>query len=188
MMRHSMATHTPTRIGVHRRGQRGKARRRWPPLLLALLLPLAALGGSQQSLPAALRAVHDEMVSPVATVAQLERALVHDPAGWGGRIVLVRAIAARDVTWQAPDSLVQQLALIDSASTLGTLPLAVTWGQPDALLATLRRFPLLGSLMPTAQRLQFGTMAVYRVQLRAPVNGRVGQASAVLLDADPGGS
>jgi hypothetical protein len=157
-------------------------------LLLALLLPLAALVGSQQYLPAALRAVHDEMVGPVATVAQVERALVHDPAGWSGRVVRVRAIAARYVAWQAPDSVVPQLALIDPASTLGTLPLAVSWGQPDALLATLRRLPLLGSLVPPAQRLRIGTMAVYRVQLRIPVDGRVGQASAVLLDADPGGS
>lgn len=183
-MRHSMTVNTMGRHG------RGLAVGHQRPLIVALLLALTALGWAvgrpTLRLPAALGATRDALLTPVVTVAQVERALAQDPAGWGGRIVLVRGRAMHDFTWQAPDSLAAQLALVDVGGAPGTPPLALAWGPPDPLLAALRRLPLVGNLAPRAQWPRWGAIGLYRIQLRRrPV--WPGRADAVLLDADPEG-
>jgi hypothetical protein len=158
-------------------------------MILALVLPLTILQWAvvwpTLHLSTALTAMSDGMLSSAATVSEVERGLAQDPADWSGRIVLVRGRAARYVAWQAPDSLVTQVALVDPERVQSTLPLSLTWGRPDPLLAALRRLPLLGPMVQPMQRLHAGTTAVYRVQLCAPAGRAHGCAGAVLLDADP---
>lgn len=180
--------HRMTVNAIGRQGQEpavGRPR----PLIVALLLALMALGWSVARptlrLPAAL-STHDSLLGPVVTVAQVERALIREPNGWGGRILLVRGRATHDVTWQAPDSLAAQLALVDVGGAPGTPPLALAWGQPDPLLTALRRLPLVGSLAPRPQWPHWGAVGLYRIQLRRRP-GRPDSADAVLLDADPEG-
>jgi hypothetical protein len=156
---------------------------------VALLLPLVAVAGlvvwPALLLPATRAAVGTCPLGPLATVAQVDRALTQDPAGCRGRSVVVRGRAVRSLTWQAPDSLVLQSALVDGAHPEGLLSLSVSWGRPDPLLAALRRVPLLGRWVPPPQRLHLGMPAFYRVQLCAPAGAAPGCAGAVLLDADP---
>jgi hypothetical protein len=169
---------------------RGWANSRRRPLLLTVLLPLTALGWAlaQPSLryPSTLSATGYWTLGPVATVAEVEHGLAEDPAGWSGRIVRVRGRVVRDVIWQAPDSLVPQLALVDPGRTQGTQALPLTWGGPDPVLAGLRGLPLLGRLVPPAQRLREGTTALYRVRVQLYAPASRAPAGAALLDADPG--
>jgi hypothetical protein len=157
--------------------------------MLAVLLPLIALGWAivwpQLRLPAALSAAQAKMLGPVVTVTEVEHALARDPAGWSGRIVRVRGRAARYVSWQAPDSLVTHLVLVDPAPAPSTQPLAIVWGRPDPVLAALRQVPLVGAVVPPPQHLQPGSTAVYRVQVLAPTGRASAGGSVVLLDAEP---
>ena len=85
-MRHDMTGNT--RVCWGRRLAVGRLR----PTLLALLLPLTALGWATVRptlrLPTALSVTSDGTWGPVATVAEVEHGLVQDPADWSGRIVL----------------------------------------------------------------------------------------------------
>lgn len=186
-MRHTRHRITVDTIGCHERGLSPGHRR---PRIIVLLLSLTALGWAvvwpTPRLPATLNTAVGALPGPVMTVTQVERALALDPVGWDGRIVLVRGRAVRDMTWQAPDSLVAQLALVDAGRVSGTAPLVLGWGRPDPLLAALRRLPLAGSLMPRSQQPRWGATDIYRIQLhRLP--GHPGTAGAVLLDAAPDG-
>ena len=139
----------------------------------ALLLALAALGWAVArpavQAPRALSTMRVWALGPVYTVTDVERHMAH--GDWVGRTVLVQGRAALDRTWSPPDSI---------------LPLFLQWGSPDPLLASWRRLPLVGRLVPPPQRPQWGTLAVYRIQLQGRPSGFPGGDDAVLLDAAPG--
>lgn len=123
---------------------------------------------------------------PVYTVAQLQRAVARHPDGWDGRQVLVQGSAALYRTWSPPDSIITQIALVDPGRADSSVPLSLQWGSPDPLLTSWRRLPVVGRLVPPPQRPQWGTLAVYRIQLQGRPGGVPGGADAVLLDAAPG--
>jgi hypothetical protein len=123
-------------------------------------------------------------LGPVYTVAAVERQLAQ--GAWGGRTVLVQGRAALYRTWSPPDSIVTRLALVDPGRSDSSVPLSLQWGSPDPLLASWRRLPLVGRLVPPRQRPQWGTLAIYRIQLPSRPSGLPEGADAVLLDAAPG--
>jgi hypothetical protein len=63
------------------------------------------------------------------------------------------------------------------------------WESGGTLLASLRRIPLLGRVVPPAQAVRWGVQATYRIQLRrATADSCPSQlcVQAILLDATPG--
>jgi hypothetical protein len=107
------------------------------------------------------------------------------PAAWRySPLVLVQGRAARYRTWSAPDSIVTRLALVEPGRADSTMSLSLQWGSPDPLLASWRRLPVVGRLVPPPQRPQWGTLAVYRIQLQGRPSGVPGGADAVLLDKE----
>jgi hypothetical protein len=123
-------------------------------------------------------------LGPVSTVADVERHMAQ--GDWLGRTVLVQGRAALYRTWSPPDSIVTRLALVGPGRSDSTVPLSVQWGSPDPLLASWRRLPLMGRLVPSPQRPHWGTLAIYRIQLPSRPSGLPEGADAVLLDAAPG--
>jgi hypothetical protein len=123
-------------------------------------------------------------LGPVYTVPDVERHMAH--GDWLGRTVLVQGQAALYRTWSPPDSIVTRLALVDPRRSDSSVPLSLQWGSPDPLLASWRRLPVVGRLVPPLQRPQWGTLAVYRIQLHGQPGGFPGGDDAVLLDAAPG--
>lgn len=122
---------------------------------------------------------------PVYTVAEAERRLTLDPAAWNGRTVLIRARAVIYLTWRTPDGIVTRTDFIDGAWSRGAKTLAVVRGNPDSLLVSLRRLPLIGVLAPRPQRLHWRASAVYRVQILCAPGCAPRSDDAVLLDAAP---
>jgi hypothetical protein len=108
------------------------------------------------------------------------------PSRWLGRTVLVQGRVAFDRTWSPPDSIVTRLALVDPGRSDSTMSLSLRWGSPDPLLASLRRLPFAGRLVPAPQRPRWGTLAVYRIQLDGLSGRSPDRMEVVLLDADPG--
>jgi hypothetical protein len=157
---------------------------------VSILLVLAVLGGAGSPawgrVPRVLGTFSAALLGPVYTVAQLQRAVARDPDGWDGRQVLVQGRAALYRTWSPPDSIVTRLALVEPGRSDSSVPLSLQWGSPDPLLASWRRMPLVGRLAPRPQRPQWGTLAVYRIQLHGQPGGFPGGDDAVLLDAAPG--
>lgn len=159
-------------------------------VIVALLLPVVAVGWivARPAVPT-LRALGTLRVGgwgPVYTVAAVEQHLARNPMGWAGRTVLVRARAILVRDWVPPDSLVARIDLGDPAPATSTVSLSLQWGRPDPLLATLRRLPLMGRLVPPPQRPHWDGLAVYRLQMCAPAGCDPSGANAILLDADPG--
>jgi hypothetical protein len=132
---------------------------------------------------------------PVYSVAEVRAQLVRDPRRWTGRTILIRGeivpclavpsvgeqpcAALAPSSWQ-PESPTPLRAAIDL--------LPVVHASLDPFLARLRRLPLLGHLLPAPQALQWGTVATYRVRLRASANSICGTGTcyeAVLLTAAP---
>jgi hypothetical protein len=128
---------------------------------------------------------------PVYTVGQLRALLTQDPGVWADATVRVRGIAEPCLTSGSPARLFycrqrQQDVLYPAPGDASDgLPLA--WGTRPAWFAFLRRVPVLGALLPTAQALRWGTDATYRVQLRTPADAgscdSLPCVEAVLLDA-----
>jgi hypothetical protein len=157
---------------------------------MTILLVLAVLGWAGSPawgrVPRVLGTLSAALLGPVYTVAQLQRAVARDPDGWDGRQVLVQGRAALYRTWSPPDSIVTRLALVDPGRSDSTVPLSLQWGSLDPLLASWRRLPVVGRLVSSPQRPQWGTLAVYRIQLQGRPSGAAGGADAVLLDPAPG--
>ena len=83
-------------------------------------------------------------------------------------------------------ALVTRLALVDPGRSDSSVPLSLQWGSPDPLLASWRRLPVVGRLVPPPQRPHWGTLAVYRIRLHGQPGGFPGGDDAVFLDAAPG--
>ena len=173
-----------------------RAVRRGRPLVVArqcglsgaLLLSVAVLGWAVArpalQVPRALSAMRVWALGPVYTVADVERQMAH--GDWVGRTVLVQGRAALYRTWSPPDSIVTRLALVEPGRSDSTMPLSLQWGSPDPLLASWRRLPVVGRLVPPPQRPHWGTLAVYRIHLDGLSGRSPASMEVVLLDADPG--
>jgi hypothetical protein len=128
----------------------------------------------------------------VYSVADVRSHLAEDPRRWLGRTLLVRgeAIAAACVESAATAILCAppRVFLTDPGPSLAVRPLLpLVSASPDPWLTSVRRLPLLGSVLPPSQVVHWGQVAVYRVQVRSRADTSSGPASyeAVLLDAAP---
>lgn len=153
-----------------------------PTVLAAVLL----LGALQHGVPGVFRGVRSPAgCGPVYTVAVLRAHLAHDPHGWVGRPLWVQGLAVRSVRLHTPDSgsvVLAQPYLLDPVTLAVTLPLVRA--SAALLWARLRQLPLLGGLLPPPQRVQWGTLACYRIVVRAAGSPETpGGYAAVLLDA-----
>ena len=173
-----------------RRGRPMAVARQRSVTVVLLLAVVAALGWavarSDVPMHRALSAPRLWAVGPVYTVAEVERRMALAPSRWLGRTVLVQGRVAFDRTWSPPDSIVTRLALVDPGRSDSTMSLSLRWGSPDPLLASLRRLPFAGRLVPAPQRPRWGTLAVYRIQLDGLSGRSPDRMEVVLLDADPG--
>lgn len=128
--------------------------------------------------------------TPAYTLSNLLVTLQRDPNDWLGRVVRVRAIAAGTPRWlPAAGSLtriadMRQPRLVDAGAG-ASVPLL--FSPSDRLLAALRRLPLIGPAVPSAQQPRWGEPAVYRIQIQRRINPACSSCyEAVLLDAAPG--
>lgn len=121
----------------------------------------------------------------VYSLAGLESHLAHEPAAWLQRSVRTRALLGGQCTeivdlaaacGASRMALIDPHARADSGSGSIAQPLPLAWGKPPALLAFLRRVPLVGQLLPRPQIVHLGVPAVYRIQVRP---------TACVLSADP---
>ncbi len=103
----------------------------------------------------------------VYTVAAVRNGVASAPARWSGRTLLVRGIAiglygpnCAPGSWCA-FGLLDPGAPLDDTTVLRLQPQAA-----GALIATLRRAPGVGRLLPPPQQLRWGRLAVYRVQIQ----------------------
>lgn len=109
----------------------------------------------------------------VYTVAALRSDVASRPAAWLGQAVLVRGVAigiygpnCAPGAWCA-FGLVDPDVPISDATILQLQP-----GAANPLLATLRRAPALDRFIPAPQRLYWGQVAVYHLQIEpAPAAG-----------------
>lgn len=109
---------------------------------------------------------------PVYSVARVRGQLARDPRAWVGRVVRLRARAelcpaeiADEGAGCGPAHPV--LAPPDAADAAEPLPLAAVPDPP--LPALLRRLPPLAGMLPAPQRVDWGSVAVYRVRLATAV-------------------
>jgi hypothetical protein len=156
-------------------------------LPLTCLLAVGSLVFAMACVLAVMRAADR---GPVYVVATVQAGLAHHPGVWVGRTVRVRGVVALCLTADSqsdPQDCSQEPAyLVDAVGVGGVLPLA--WGRQDAVLAFLRRVPLVRQVVPPPTRPRWGMLATYRVQLRATAAGRCGVPrcyEALLLDAAP---
>ena len=179
------SVHPACRVAVPRAARR----------LVAVVLVLGALCAvlhQRWAVPStAMSALTLTAFSPAYTVSQLRAHLAQDPARWVGRLVRVQGLAVSSVRLHSADFgsiMLAQPQLIDPAASGRTASLPLVWGGADPLWAQLRRLPVLGSLVLRPQRVQWETLAFYRIALRV-VPGSQDPAcyEAVLLDADAGG-
>jgi hypothetical protein len=129
--------------------------------LLGLLL-VAALAIASRSSPMSW--------GPTYTLPALQAQVARQPSAWRTRIVLVRAVALACVSTvsPAPDRpwcLEPSLSDAGPPDSPARLPFSVS--TPSPLLAFLQRVPVLAGLVRTPQMLRWGTVATYRIQLRA---------------------
>lgn len=181
---------TVTATALSRRGRQAVLPRR-RRVLAALALTMAALGWSFTRVSAPAIQIFGAAsllgMGPVYSVADVERRVARDPAKWVGHTVLVRGQAVSYLFWRAADGSTMQIGLIDPAPGNHTPPLSLRWGNPDPLLALLRRLPWAGRFAPRPQQLFWETPAIYRLQLNRPHRFASYGADAVLLDADVAG-
>lgn len=128
---------------------------------------------------------------PAYGVGTLQAALAHDPSAVVGKTVRVRGTVPLPLVFgvcsaprragcadERPAYLLYPagqasgipgkrgtLEFDYEAPSVATLPLVA--GREDRLLATLRRVPLLGRVVPAAQWLRYGAAATYRVRVEA---------------------
>ena len=79
-------------------------------------------------------------------------------------------------------------SLVDPDAHGMVVPLPLAAGSTDPLLEFLRHLPLVGRFVPRPQRMRWGTVTAYRVQLRTRPDTVWGASTcyeAVLLDAAP---
>jgi hypothetical protein len=162
--------------------------------LLVALLGLALIIGT--AVAATPRHVRRD---PVYSVAQVQAGLADHLPRWVGWTVVVRALAEPCPWWGAAARLqhcagrtVVLVGTPTGAPAAGAFPavdpLPVAWAGPYPLLAFLRRLLLPGQLVPPPQTVRWGTVAIYRVQLRAAHAGICPSPpcyQALLLDAAP---
>jgi hypothetical protein len=127
----------------------------------------------------------------VYTVAQVQAGLAWRPGAWAGRTVRVRGRATACAIKLAHGHfhcMPRQPRLNDPDVAATTEPLPLAWEDPSPALTVMRRVPLLGSLLPAPQTVDWWMVATYRVQLRATPDAPCGATTcyeAVLLDAVP---
>jgi hypothetical protein len=130
---------------------------------------------------------------PVYSVAMVRAHLEQEPRAWVGQTVEVSGVAEACVAASNPPILLScshwppDLMDTDDTSARGTLPLL--WNAGSQWLSRLPRLPLLGSVVPAPQAIQWSMVATYRVQLLAVAASRRGGApyyAALLQDATPG--
>jgi hypothetical protein len=128
---------------------------------------------------------------PMYTVAQVQAGLARHPGSWVGHTVRVRGRATAcsiELEHGHFHCLPRQPHLDDPDAGSWIEPLLLVWKDPNPALTIMRRVPLLGSLLPAPQELDWGTVATYRVQLRAVTRGPCSAATcyeALVLDAAP---
>src|SRR5690242_20050659 len=121
---------------------------------VVLLLMVALGGGLPLAGIAALRSALGLASGPIYTIADVQRLVRQDPTAWIGRTVLVRGWAVADHERVDPNTVDTLATLVDS-QVRGWLPrLLVVRGRGDAVLAVLRRVPLVGRFAPRPQVLQ----------------------------------
>jgi hypothetical protein len=127
----------------------------------------------------------------VYTLATLRALVADDPSGRMGQTVRLHALPVRQscFDWVLPVNGICRLAepalLAAEAGDRGE-PLPLAWGDPPQLLALLRRTPMLSSLAPKPQTIDWGTPGVYSIELKraACVPGEISPCyQAVILDA-----
>jgi hypothetical protein len=119
---------------------------------------------------------------PIYTVAQVQLLLARDARAWVGRTILLQGMVAGEPAYYPSPS------LVDATANAAVDPLPLAWADPDPLRAFLRRLPWLGRLVPRAQPMRWGEVAVYRVQVRVETHTYCGARvcyQALLLDAAP---
>jgi hypothetical protein len=155
--------------------------------LRLLVAPLALVLGAGS---AAVISTGQRSHVPVYTLAELRAGLVRNPAAWVGRAVRVRGMVQSSgcLAWDAGGS----APCRDRAAYLlgpdGASVLQVAGWERDPLLATLRRLPLVGRLVPGPRAARWGALATYRVRLQAapaPVCDDTPCYEVFLLDAAP---
>jgi hypothetical protein len=163
--------------------------------VVAFLLLFVATGMGLISLARAMSGGN----GPVLAAPAVADALARDPHAWLGRVVRVRGSVV-GIDFGTCEGLCPAwpqgayLALSGNQGMYRSPALPLRPGGEDPVLGLARRIPLLGTLVPPAQRLTID-VAVYRVRLQAAqcVTGGPPAAQgrcfvAVLLDAAPNNS
>jgi hypothetical protein len=137
-------------------------------------------------------ASHAMAPGPIYTLTTLRVQLERDPQTWINTSVRVLGLLAscNNVTLRPGSSPcpVWHTVLRDPLAARSSLEVPVLLGSTPPMLSLLRRVPLLGELTPAPQVLQWGTPAVYAIQLRAtpcPLPGSRTCFAALLLDPGP---
>jgi hypothetical protein len=121
---------------------------------------------------------------PVYPVAKVQAGLAHQPGVWVGRTVRVRGIAGVCLASDHPQSCSHgPMYLMDAIRSDAVLPLVQ--GRQDAVPAFLRRLPLVGTVVPAPEVLQWYTIATYHVHLQIEQLCPSTCYTAVLLDTAP---
>ncbi len=167
------------RCGI--RGRRTRGAWRWVVVAVSGVVVGGVMALAADHLEATLR--HD-WGDPPYTVAALRQMVAQNPKRWMGRTVRVQGVVV--AYRQRRDSLDGWVLLAPPRLTDpgGQGSWLLVWGPPDPLLAWLRSVPLLGRVVPAAQTVSWGRVAIYRIQLRK-MAGRVcpERDAAVLVDA-----
>lgn len=158
-------------------------RRDGPPRHLVAVLLLGALGlAAGGSVRGGLR---PPAALPVATVSALQHQIAPHPQEWWGRTVRVQAVIVGFLRPLPDHQRRMHLALIDPGVPDGPWSeLLLVPGAENPLLHLLRTLPLVGVLVPPAQRVQWQARHTYRIQLwPLPGPSCALCSQAVLLDA-----
>lgn len=135
-------------------------------------LVLGFVGGS--ALVAAGTRLHVEISAlglvpsgPVYSVAELQERVGGDPQPWMGRTVRVRGTIMYQHVRLSPFIWTTHLVLTDTNAANRTSDVPLIQGPTDAMVAFLRRLPLIDQLLPEPPLRPWNTPAVYRLQLEA---------------------
>ena len=102
----------------------------------------------------------------VYSVAAARATLTRAPELWVGRTLYVRGRLDGCPAAPAPCP-VWQPRLFDPTRASGRGALPVEWLPSDSWLVNLQRIPVLGAFIPAPRAVHWGTVATYRVQVRA---------------------